>query len=89
VLAGTAFAGFGGFLSSAARENDYLWGRLHAAERLIGLVAAAVSAPDAPDEAELRAFRKRAFEAILDEEGARLQAVPALIARLRAAVAAL
>jgi hypothetical protein len=37
----------------------------------------------------LRAFRKRAFEAILDEEGARLQAVPALIARLRAAVAAL
>ena len=89
VLAGTAFAGFGGFLSSAARENDYLWGRLHAAERLIGLVAGAVSGPGAPDEAELRAFRKRAFEAILDEEAARLQAVPALLARLRAAVAAL
>ncbi len=89
VLAGTAFAGFGGFLSAAARENDYLWGRLHAAERLVGIVASAVGGPGAPDAFELRGFRKRAFEAILEEEASRLRAVPELIARLRAAVAAL
>ena len=88
-LAGTAFAGFGGFLSAAARENDYLWGRLHAAERLVGSVASAVGGPGAPDAFELRGFRKRAFEAILEEEASRLRAVPELIARLRAAVAAL
>jgi len=88
-LAGTAFAGFGGFLSAAARENDYLWGRLHAAERLVGIVASAVGGPGAPDAFELRGFRKRAFEAILEEEASRLRAVPELIARLRAAVAAL
>ena len=85
----TAFAGFGGFLSAAARENDYLWGRLHAAERLVGIVASAVGGPGAPDAFELRGFRKRAFEAILEEEASRLRAVPELIARLRAAVAAL
>lgn len=89
VLAGTAFAGFGGFLSGSARENDYLWGRLHAAERLIGIVAGAATGPGGLDEAELQAFRRRAFEAILDEEAPRLRAVPGLIARLRAAVAAL
>ena len=88
-LAGTAFAGFVGFLSAAARENDYLWGRLHAAERLVGIVASAVGGPGAPDAFELRGFRKRAFEAILEEEASRLRAVPELIARLRAAVAAL
>jgi len=88
-LAGTAFAGFGGFLSAAARENDYLWGRLHAAERLVGIVASAVGGPGAPDASELRVFRKRAFEAILDEEASRLRAVPGLIARLRVAIAAL
>ena len=88
VLAGTAFAGFGGFLSAAARENDYLWGRLHAAERLVGIVASAVGGPGAADTSELRVFRKRAFEAILDEEASRLRAVPELIARLRTAIAA-
>ena len=69
--------------------NDYLWGRLHAAERLVGIVASAVGGPGAPDAFELRGFRKRAFEAILEEEASRLRAVPELIARLRAAVAAL
>ncbi len=87
VLFGSAFGNFGGFLSRKARENDYLWGRLHAAERLIDIVAGAV--PGATDAAERRAFKKRAFEAILAEESARLQAVPELLETLRRAVAAL
>ena len=58
------------------------------AERLVGIVASAVGGPDAADASELRVFRKRAFEAILDEEASRLRAVPELIARLRTAIAA-
>ena len=29
---------FGAFFSRAYRENDYLWGRLHGAERLIDII---------------------------------------------------
>lgn len=31
MLLGGTLAGFGGFLSRATRENDYLWERLHEA----------------------------------------------------------
>src|SRR5690606_13219082 len=88
VLFGTAFGSFGGFLSRMARENDYLWGRLHAADRLVGIVASTAPAEAGLDAAELGALRKRLFEAILAEEGARLQAVPDLLERVRRAVAA-
>jgi len=37
-LRGVKFYHFGAFFSLAYRENDYLWGRLHAAERLIDIV---------------------------------------------------
>ena len=43
-LLGGAFAGFGGFLSRATRENDYLWGRLHAVDRLFDILASTVPA---------------------------------------------
>src|SRR5207302_5911822 len=38
-LRGIEFYNFGAFFSRAYRENDYLWGRLHGAERMIDLVA--------------------------------------------------
>lgn len=87
VLFGSSFGNFGGFLSRKARENDYLWGRLHAADRLVDIVAGAV--PGGAEAAELRAFKKRAFAAVLEEEAPRLQAVAELIEHLRRAVAAL
>ncbi|QYU67812.1 patatin-like protein [Leptolyngbya sp. 15MV] len=34
-LRGTEFYNFGAFFSRSYRENDYLWGRLHGAERMI------------------------------------------------------
>ncbi|MDP9120101.1 MAG: patatin-like protein [Acidobacteriota bacterium] len=37
-LEGVQFGHFGAFLKREWRENDYLWGRLDAAERLIGLL---------------------------------------------------
>jgi len=81
-LRGADFAHFGAFLSQSARENDYLWGRLDAADRLFDLLASA-SARDVAPALEVRAFKKRAFEAVLAEEEARLVNVPDLLGRLR------
>lgn len=81
-LRGADFAHFGAFLSRSARENDYLWGRLDAIDRLFDLLASA-SAHDVASSLEVRAFKKRAFEAVLAEEEARLVNVPDLLGRLR------
>ena len=48
-LRGVEFYNFGAFFSRAYRENDYLWGRLHGAERMIDLVASTL-----PDDARWR-----------------------------------
>lgn len=82
-LKGIQFNSFGAFFSRSFRENDYLWGRLHAAERLLSIVASAGAAGQVVDEAVLAALRRQAFLAILDEEQGRLHAVPELIAELR------
>ncbi|UAB79761.1 patatin-like protein [Erythrobacter sp. SCSIO 43205] len=65
-LRGTEFYNFGAFFSRAYRENDYIWGRLHGAERMIDLI---VSTMDEPlGTAALNASKRAAFLAILDEE---------------------
>ena len=85
VLLGSTLASFGGFLGRSIRENDYLWGRLHAVERLFDILLSTVPA-------NLRAglaidvLKKRAFERVLEEEGQRLTLVPALIERIGEAV---
>jgi patatin-related protein len=79
-LRGTEFYNFGAFFSRAYRENDYLWGRLHGAERMIDLIASTV---DGFDEAELAAFKRRAFLAVLDEEDGRLKADKNLVGTIR------
>ncbi|QDM40081.1 patatin-like protein [Altererythrobacter sp. TH136] len=84
-LRGTEFYNFGAFFSRAYRENDYLWGRLHGAERMIDLVASTV---ENFSDGELAAFKQRAFLAVLDEEDGRLTADPGLIARIRSEVLA-
>ncbi|MFA9200031.1 MAG: patatin-like protein [Cypionkella sp.] len=70
-LRGTEFYNFGAFFSRAYRENDYLWGRLHGAERIIDLVASTVDGFDAD---ALAAFKRQAFLAVLEEERSRLTA---------------
>ena len=65
-MRGIEFYNFGAFFSRAYRENDYLWGRLHGAERMIDLVCSTVSKPFAEDTR--RIFKREAFNAILDEE---------------------
>jgi len=79
-LRGTEFYNFGAFFSRAYRENDYLWGRLHGAERMIDLVASTV---EGFDEGDCAAFKRRAFQAILDEEEDRLTSARGLIDQIR------
>ena len=87
-LRGAEFANFGAFLSRTARENDYLWGRLDSVDRLFDLLASAVG-HDVAEELDLRAYKKRALAAVLDEERGRLENVRELVDRLSEVVARL
>ncbi|PLK25891.1 patatin-like protein [Novosphingobium sp. TH158] len=85
-LRGVEFFNFGAFFSRAYRENDYLWGRLHGAERMIDLIASALPDGQMFDARELARLKRDAFLAILDEEEARLLADPGLVPGIRAEV---
>jgi len=65
-LRGIEFYNFGAFFSRDYRENDYLWGRLHGAERMIDLVASTVSGGVPQDS--LTAAKRAVFMAVLEEE---------------------
>ncbi len=83
-LRGTEFYSFGAFFSRTYRENDYLWGRLHGAERMVDLVCSTLDAP--MDESVCTGFKRDLFLAILDEERGRLTADPTLVPRIEAEV---
>jgi patatin-related protein len=88
VLRGTEFYNFGAFFSRAYRENDYLWGRLNGAERMVDLIASALPDGMQLDPAEIAQFKHEAFLAVLAEETGRLNADPALIPAIAAEIAA-
>ncbi|WP_420382787.1 patatin-like protein [Novosphingobium sp.] len=83
-LKGVGFYNFGAFFSRAYRENDYLWGRLHGAERVIDIIASSVE--PALDQAVIARFKRDAFLAILEEEEPRLISDPTLVPGIRAEV---
>ena len=87
-LKGIQFNSFGAFFSRAYRENDYLWGRLHGAERLIDIIASALPPGSAFPREILADFKRRAFLAICEEEQAILTTDPDLIPRIRAEIEA-
>ena len=80
-LRGIEFYNFGAFFSRAYRENDYLWGRLHGAERMIDLVCSTLE--PSLDLASCTRFKRAAFLAILAEEQGRLTADAGLVRRIR------
>src|SRR4051812_16737529 len=81
-LKGLQFNSFGAFFSRAYRENDYLWGRLHGADRLIDIVHSSVpEAKRLPGEA-IAAMKRDAFRAIVAEEKSRLTSIAALFDQL-------
>lgn len=83
-LRGIEFYNFGAFFSRAYRENDYLWGRLHGAERMIDLVCSTLDSR--LSDADLIVFKRRAFLAVLDEEQEAGRVRRALIDTIRAEV---
>lgn len=65
-LRGIEFYNFGAFFSRDYRENDYLWGRLHGAERMIDLVASTIDG--AIPQGRIIAAKRAVFLAVLKEE---------------------
>lgn len=84
-LRGIEFYNFGAFFSRAYRENDYLWGRLHGAERMVDLVCSTLDQA-LPDET-IRQFKRDAFVAILDAEEDAGRCAGGLVDELRQEVA--
>jgi patatin-related protein len=72
-LKGVAAGHFAAFFSRDRRENDYLWGRLDGAERMVALLLG-----DPPVD-----LCHAAFGAVLDQEEPNLGEVPGLIGHLR------
>ena len=81
-MKGIQFNSFGAFFSRAYRENDYLWGRLHGADRLIDITVSALPDGVTLDADWIRGLKRDAFRAILAEERDRLKAVPELFEQL-------
>lgn len=86
-LKGIQFNSFGAFFSRAYRENDYLWGRLHGAERMVDIVISTLPANRLLDASVVSAMKNALFAAILEEEAPRLSNVATLIRQLRGEVA--
>ncbi len=77
-LKGIQFNSFGAFFSRAYRENDYLWGRLHGADRLIDITVSTLPEGLSLPEGLTDRLKREAFRAILAEERPRLGEIEAL-----------
>lgn len=82
-LKGIQFNNFGAFFSRAYRENDYLWGRLHGAERLVDIVLSTLPPGAVLGPGRVATIKRAIFIAILDQEAPRLTAIPGLFEQLR------
>ncbi len=81
-LKSTQLDHFSGFFSRAFRENDYLWGRLHGAERVVDLVLdAARQGSSYPLDGQ--AFKRRLFESIVAAEAPYLTTIEDEIDHIR------
>jgi patatin-related protein len=89
VLQGVKLGNFGSFFRREDRENDYLWGRLHAADRLIDIVYDAAKTSAADIDIDVDAMKHKAFNIILDAEAVHLKHSDKLIATLRDEISAL
>ena len=87
-LKGIEFNSFGAFFSRTYREDDYLWGRLHEADRLIDILLSSMPPGAHLPPGAAATYKRQAFHAILDEEEGRLTLVKDLIATLRVEIGA-
>lgn len=89
ILKGISLRRFGAFFNRSYRENDYLWGRLNAADRLVDIVLGAVSESEVIHDLDGSSFKTKLFHAILDAEEPHLKADPELIAKIRSEIDAI
>ena len=82
VLKSIQFGNLAGFFSRQFRENDYLWGRLHACDRLVDLLLDAVS--DQRVSIDVENVKRRLFESVLMTEAAHLEGIVDEIDKIRA-----
>lgn len=85
-LKGIEFSSFGAFFSRSYRENDYLWGRLHGAERMIDLLVSTVHADQKVDQTWVKKCKKQLFLEICKEERQNLQTDPNLVPTIMAEI---
>jgi hypothetical protein len=77
-LKGIQFNSFGAFFSRAYRENDYLWGRLHGADRLIDIAVSSLPDGSHLPPGAVATLKRDAFRAIVEEERPRLKSIASL-----------
>ncbi len=82
-LRGTELFNFGAFFSRSARENDYLWGRIHASNRMVDFIIDAAGHRNLPDSFDADSLKKRLIHKILDSEEIHMQQSAELIRTLR------
>jgi patatin-related protein len=80
-LKGISFGSFGAFFSRAYRENDYLWGRLHGADRLIDIITSSLE-PQLAATLPVSAIKRQIFESILAREQPQLTLIPDVFAQI-------
>lgn len=86
-LQGTDFFNFGAFFSRKYRENDYLWGRLHGADRMIDIIISTLSIAERPSPHVILDYKRDAFNAIINAEEKRLLQIKPLFKSLRQEIA--
>ncbi|RME67500.1 MAG: DUF3376 domain-containing protein, partial [Alphaproteobacteria bacterium] len=79
LLKGVELGNFGAFFSRKFRENDYLWGRLTGAERLVDIVVSAADEAAEAGHVNVVAIKKKLFLAILKAEHPHLRNITPLI----------
>lgn len=82
-LMGAKLFNFGAFFSRKARENDYIWGRIHAANRLVDFLSDAAGTPDLKNNIDASNLRRKLALAIIDSEAKHTLESEDLIAELR------
>jgi predicted acylesterase/phospholipase RssA len=81
-LKGINFGSFGAFFSQAYRENDYLWGRLHGADRLIDIITSSLD-PTVAESLLIADIKHRIFEAIIAREQPQLTLIPDVFTQIK------
>lgn len=82
-LMGAKLFNFGAFFSRKARENDYIWGRIHAANRLVDFITDAAGVPGLAGKIEATKLRKKLALSIINAEAKHTLESEELIERLK------